>query len=206
MPTVPAPVLDGLTEGLTLRSVEREPATTGQLAGRFERLLGQSPDPEPLRSTVERLARADRIRSNGEDPPIYRLTQDGARRLAAYRGLPEPFKQRLTEVFGIDGADPERVEPGPEPPPVGGRPEGVQRPGWAREALARLPAGPEIRAPFARFSLDHAPGARTWTLRVEQHEPCPRPDEAAGPLDVLYAAAVRLLYASEDGLSPRSRP
>ncbi len=195
MPRVHDLLVHGLAEGLILRTVERAPTAPGDLMDELGRLLGRSPDRKQVFPVVHRLEDQDLLRptdAGDHEPKVYQITQDGARRLAAYRSLPEPFKQTASELFDLPTrqrgqVDPARVHP-PSPPVE------MTEEGWVQACLAQLPDAPEIQAPFARVSLDREPRSRAWTLRVEQHEPGGYEGAQACPLTFLYAAASRLLY------------
>lgn len=195
--SVPTLVLKGLAEGLTLRAAEREPVEPEGLVDRFETLLDHRPHDNQVDSVLRSLSEADLVRQPGEEEG-YQLTQDGARRLSRYRRLPDPFKQAAVELFRIQpshlstatrkaGSTPHSGEDryGPEPKLSGD--------GWVAEALEAIPTRAKVQARYARVSFDRDPGARAWTLRVEQHEPGRYEGAASCPLTFLYEAATRLL-------------
>lgn len=189
-------LLDGLSEGLILRTVERAPTAPADLMDELGRLLGRSPDRKQVFPVVHRLENQDLLRpteATSVEPKLYRLTQAGARRLATYRSLPEPFKQTASELFDLPAhrSHPSRrASPSGPSPPVE-----MAEEGWVQACLAQLPDAPEVQAPFARVSLDREPSSRAWMLRVEQHDPGAYDGAQACPLTFLYAAASRLLYA-----------
>lgn len=188
-------LLEGLAEGLILRTVERQPTGPSDLLDELGRLLGRTPERKQVFPVVHRLESDDLLRpSQAEEadrpdqPKVYRLSQAGARRLATYRALPEPFKRTTAELFELPSHGlPHRADTGWE---------GLEMvpEGWVQAALAQLPAAPEIQAPFARVSLDREPSSQSWTLRVEHHQPGAYDGAQACPLTFLYAAASRLLY------------
>lgn len=195
-------LLEGLSEGLILRTVERGPAAPGDLLDELARLLGRPPDRKQVFPVLHRLEDHDRVRpteASGGQGKIYQLTQAGARRLAAYRSLPEPFKQTASELFHLPTRQRDQVDPASPSPPA--PPVEMAEEGWVQACLAQLPDAPEVQAPFARVSLDREPRSRAWTLRVEQHEPGAYEGAQACPLTFLYAAASRLLYTG-----PAARP
>lgn len=218
MATVPALLLEGLAEGLTLRSIEREEASRADLTGRIETMLGQRPSEDQLGPVLDRLTRTDRLRlDDAHEPPVYRLTQEGARRLMAYRRLPDALGATLVSLFRLDGAldeDAPRIPSQPAAPAPRSTPASaptapldparvdVASTGWVREALAALPASAEIQARHAHVSLDREPARQRWTLTVEQHDPGGYQGAGACPLTFLYEAAVRLIY----GVGPDAEP
>lgn len=204
MTTVPTLLMKGLTEGLILRTVEREPTPADAFLDRFEALLGEPPHANQVAAVLERLANEDRIRADGPSGQgAYRLTQAGAERLQAYRSLPDRFGAQLVELFRIDPVpaatatireDPAGVGtdlPGREPARSASSADG-----WVGEVLDDLPREPAIHAPYATVQLDREPAARRWTLRVEHHEPGRYERSGDCALTFLYEAARRLLYAA----------
>lgn len=199
MDDVPELLVEGLAEGLTLRTAEREPADPNGILDRFEDLLGARPSDEAVLPVVNRLADEGLIQAPESVPANgYRLTQDGARRLEAYRRLPDPFKKALVEVFRIDPTSlVDRAPPtdgSSRPRPARGNGDrATDRGGWIEDALAVIPDDVEVRARYARVSFDRDPAAHTWTLRVERHEPGRYEGAGACPLTFLFRAATRLL-------------
>lgn len=227
MATVPELVLKGLAEGLVLRSLEREPATPAELADRLDTMLGHQPSADALARLVDRMAETGWVRPTGDGPEAaYGLTQDGARRLALYRQLPDAFKTHLASLFRLDGegggpSDDAAVEPAPDasPDPAlvdGAAPvprvsvngdAGTDPQAWARAALGALPANPPVQARYATYALDLDTAAPGWRLEVTHHDPGAVGDAPLGPLDFLYLAATRLLYhVEEPAAEPASAP
>lgn len=193
-------LLEGLSEGLILRTVERGPAAPADLLDELTRLLGRPPDRKQVFPVLHRLEDHDRVRpteATGGQGKVYQLTQAGARRLAAYRALPGPLEQITHELFDLPAR--QRGHDGQAATGIPSPPADPAEEGWVQACLAQLPAAPEVQAPFAWVSLDREPGSRVWTLSVEQHEPGGYEGAQACPLTFLYAAASRLLYG---GRSP----
>lgn len=195
MPTkVPTLVLKGLAEGLTLHAAEREGIDAPSLGDRFERLLDHRPHANQIESVLRDVQDADYVRSSGDEEDVVQLTQEGARRLEAYRRLPQPFKRSLVELFRIrPNAIVQEVDRRPSERGSPGEADSGRAEGWVQEALEEIPGEVEVQAQYARVSMDRDPAARCWTLRVEQHEPGRYPGAEACPLTFLYRAATRLI-------------
>lgn len=190
---VPTLLFKGLAEGLTLHAAEREPTDEPGLRDRFEQLLGQRPHSNQIDSVLREVRGADYVRTpDGDGTGIHQLTQDGARRLEAYRRLPDALKTSLIELFRIPpelhGTDPPTSEPAPEPARSGG-----DATSWIEAALREIPGEIEVQAPYARVSFDRDPAGHAWTLRVERHQPGRYEGAQRCPLTFLYEAATRLV-------------
>lgn len=195
MPTkVPTLVLKGLAEGLTLHAAEREGIDAQSLGDRFERLLDHRPHANQIESVLRDVQDAEYVRGSEDEGARFQLTQEGARRLEAYRRLPKPFKRSLVELFRIrPNAIVEEVDPQTQQSGDQSETGSARADGWVQDALDRIPREVEVQAHYARVSMDRDPAARTWTLRVEQHEPGRYEGAQACPLTFLYRAATRLL-------------
>lgn len=217
MVDAPTLVLKGLLEGLVLLAIEREPTHGYGILKDLEELLGEGPTKSQVYSLLQRLEDDDLIVSEereeeGRSRVVYRLTAGGQERLDEFRDLPVAFKHRVVDLFDIPPPDDMvakleaqgHVEelaamegaPLPQPPRRAGpgEPAPDAEPGWVDVRIEELPRGPEVQAPYARFSFDREPGTGTWSLTVEQHRPGSYEGADACPLSYLYQATQRLLF------------
>lgn len=202
-------VLKGLIEGLVLHAIEREPTHGYGILKEIEESLGEAPNKNQVYPLLQRmeedgLIRSEEVSEDTRTKQVYHLTRDGESRLREYRTVPPAFKQRMVTLFSIPPPDEleQRVEEGeadirPAPRPRRSRPPAVGD-AWVAEALEYLPASPEVRAPFARVSLNKHPGTGTWTLQVEHHEPGAYEGADVCPLTYLYLATQRLLFEAPE--------
>ena len=204
-------LLKGLIEGLILQAIEREPTHGYAILKEIEELRGEAPNKNQVYPRLKALEEEGLLVSgeeeNGDERStrqLYSLTRDGEARLREYRTLPAAFKVSMVSLFAIPAADElarrvedegADVEP-PAPRQEAKRPHGqVEVPeGWVYTALEELPHAPEVKAPFAKVSLNRNPGTGTWVLQVDGHEPARYDGEADCPLTFLYLATQRLLF------------
>ncbi len=195
---VPILLLEGLGEGLILRTVEREPRGPAEIHDALARIVRQPPERKLVFPVLQRLEQADLIRAPNQTddrPKRYHLTQAGARRLADHRELPASYKAAITDLLDLPARSKRAAhEPG-EPASAAQAPSGPG--GWVDRLLAQLPESPPVIAPYAQVSLAKDQAARAWTLRVEHHEARGYEGANACPLTFLYEAATRLLYGAE---------
>lgn len=203
---VPILLLEGLGEGLILRTVEREPRGPAEIHETLARMVGQLPERKLVFPVLQRLEQADLIRAPNQTddrPKRYHLTQAGARRLADHRELPASYKAAITDLLDLPArSDGVAREPG-EPASAAETTSGPG--GWVDRLLGQLPESPPVMAPYAQVSLAKDQGARAWTLRVEHHEPRGYEGANACPLTFLYEAATRLLYGAGSKLEPAAQ-
>lgn len=198
MKGVPRLMFHGLAEGLILAAVEQQPASATALRERLGRQLGQTPPRDAVEPLLEELAAGDRVRAKGEEgesEPTYHLTQEGARRLAAYRRLPAALAEAFEHLVSAGGEPSTNPGTGAAPEPASVSPEDAGS--WVEAALDRLPQGPPVRDPHAEVRLDRDTASGRWSLEVRGHTPGRCQDEGACPLSFLYRAAVALLYHRE---------
>lgn len=197
MQGVPRLLFHGLAEGLILAAVERQPASAQALRERLGRLLDQTPPRDAVEPLLAQLAESDRIRAKpgADGEPRYHLTQEGARRLAAYRRLPGSLAEGFGHLVGADGAADRRADParGTDPDDTAS-PAALDGRAWVPAALERLPDRAPVEAPHAEVRLDRDTSTGRWSLEVRGHAPGSCADEDACPLTFLYRAAVGLLY------------
>lgn len=199
---VPILLLEGLGEGLILRTVEREPRGPGEIHEILARIVGQPPERKLVFPVIQRLEQADLIRApdqTDDEPKCYHLTQAGARRLADHRELPASYKAAITDLLDLQAPNEAAGQPG-DSTSAAEAPSASD--GWVDRLLARLPESPQVMAPYAQVSLAKDQGARAWTLRVEHHEARGYDGASACPLTFLYEAATRLLYGAGSRLEP----
>lgn len=206
-------LLKGLIEGLVLHAIEREATHGYGVLKDLEALMGEAPNKNQVYPLLQRmeedgLIRSEEVSEDTRTKQVYHLTREGESRLREYRTMPAAFKQRLVELFNIPAPEllAERIEeegidePAPRPRTV--PPAPAPDAGWVQRQVEALPRGPEIKAPFAKVSLNRNPGTGTWELTVDHHEPLGYEGAEECPLTYLYLAAQRLLFEKEGG--PRS--
>lgn len=205
-------VLKGLIEGLALHAIDEEPTHGYGLLKKLENALGERPSKNRvyplLRDLEEDGLLVSEAVEDGRSKQVYRITEAGRERLAAFRSFPRPFERWLGGLFGIDGdadAAPEaeveaESEPRPpEQPDVEHEPELAADAAWVPAALDRLPSGPTVQAPHARIRMDRSPGEGSWTLTVERHQPGEYEDADRCPLTFLYLAVQQLAFETDLG-------
>lgn len=212
-------VLKGLMEGLALHAIEREPTHGYGILKQLEGALGERPSKNQVYPLLRELEEAGLVEAESAEgsrqKQVYHLTAAGEERLADFRRLPRPFKNRLAGLFGMphlsDGPVSHHPEEGPEPePPVPAADEEAEtsddaphparleaHEAWVPLALEQLPSGPEIKAPFANVSVERNPAQGTWSLTVEQHDPARYEGATRCPLTFLYLAMQQLLFEAE---------
>jgi DNA-binding PadR family transcriptional regulator len=187
MDPVTSLVLDGMLEGLVLHAVERAPTHGYGILKDLENALGEAPNKNKVYRLLrdleeEDLVVSEEVEEGSRTRQVYSITERGLDRLDDYRNLPGPFKEQLAGLFGIGETptDPDRASSTPD--------------AWVEDVLAQIPDNPAIQAPGPEITLDRAPGKRTWSIRVENHEPGQYEDADACPLTFLYFAAQQLAF------------